>query len=184
VTITGAAGQVRNMRWHLLLPHRDRILRLARRRLSGDQEAEDCAQEALLRAASFSGLDESRVGPFLTTVTLRLCADVYRRAERSRRIAQAAHTAWPDVPLGPEETVCATAEEAWMLAQVHRLAGREHQVMLARLNGMSNREFARRHGISLKAAESAFTRARARLRRWHEESMADESSHATQRAIA
>lgn len=178
---TEAAPQMPEMRWELLLPHRDRILRLARSRLSGDLEAEDCAQEALLRAASFAGLDENRVGPFLTTVTLRLCADVHRRAERHRRLVRAA---WPETATGPEETVCASSEEAWMLAQVQRLAGREHQVMVARLDGVGVREFARRHGISTKAAESAFTRARARMRRWYEESMADGRTRGRPRADA
>ncbi|MFF8537824.1 RNA polymerase sigma factor [Streptomyces sp. NPDC015532] len=160
--------QVPADRWELLLPHRERIHRLARSRLSGDQEAEDCAQEALIRAATFRDLDESRVGPFLTTVTLRLCTDIHRRDERARRLLRGP---WAEVMASPEELICAAQEEAWALEQVDRLAGREHQVIVARLNGISTREFASRRGISLKAAESAFTKARARLRRWYEEAL-------------
>ncbi|MET9254328.1 RNA polymerase sigma factor [Streptomyces sp. NPDC048182] len=155
-------------RWELLLPHRDRIHRLARSRLSGAEEAEDCAQEALIRAATFRDLDETRIGPFLTTVTLRLCTDVHRRDERARRLLR---TAGAEAMAGPEELICAAHEEAWVLGQVDRLAGREHQVIVARLHGISTREFATRRGISLKAAESAFTKARARLRRWHQEAL-------------
>ncbi|MEU9093781.1 RNA polymerase sigma factor [Streptomyces sp. NPDC087901] len=155
-------------RWSLLMTHRDRILRLARSRLADAQEAEDCVQEALLRAATFRNLDENRIGPFLTTVTLRLCTDVHRRDERHRRLLRAT---WMQQAAGPEEQICAAYEEAWVLRQVERLAGREQEVILARVNGISTREFASRLGISDKAAESAFTRARARLRRWYEESL-------------
>ncbi|MFD3792711.1 RNA polymerase sigma factor [Streptomyces cyaneofuscatus] len=153
-------------RWELLLPHQERLYRLARVRLPAHQDAEDCVQEALLRAAGHRGLDAERVGPFLTSITLRLCADVYRRRERARRYLYQRSFA-PETASGPEETACAAAEGAWMLQQVQRLEGREREVILARIEGTSTREAASRLGISTKAAEGAFTRARARLRRWH-----------------
>ncbi|KAA0942506.1 sigma-70 family RNA polymerase sigma factor [Streptomyces apricus] len=158
-------------RWHLLLPHRARLCRLARLRLTSLQDVEDCVQEAMLRAALHRDLDEDRVGPFLTSVTLRLCADVHRHRERSRRVLHRHSLAGEAAP-GPEETVCSAAEGAWMLQQVDRLAGRERDIVLARIEGTSTREAADRLGISVKAAEGAFTRARARLRRWHEAGVA------------
>jgi RNA polymerase sigma factor (sigma-70 family) len=157
------------LRWQQLLSHHDRIHRLARSRLRGAAEAEDCAQEALLRAAVFDALDESRIGPFLTSVTLRLCIDVHRREERARRVL---HRVLPGDPAGPEEAVCARAEDAWILRQVGRLTGLEREVMLARREGIGTREYAALHGISAKAVEGAYTRARARLRRWHDHSLA------------
>ncbi|GGO90636.1 RNA polymerase sigma factor [Wenjunlia tyrosinilytica] len=157
-------------RWELLLSHRERLHRLAGSRLLCRQDVEDCVQEALLRAATFSGLDESRVGPFLTSVTLRLCTDFYRRGEQHRRLLLRIHLS--ETAAGPEETVCAASEGAWVLEQVGRLDGRERQVILARVNGVSTREAARSLGISTKAAEGAFTRARARLRRWYGDSLA------------
>lgn len=153
-------------RWELLLPHRERLYRLARVRLTAHQDAEDCVQEALLRAAGHRDLDAERVGPFLTSITLRLCVDVYRRRERTRRYLYQRSFA-PETASGPEEEACAAAEGAWMLQQVQRLEGREREVILARIEGTSTREAAGRLGISTKAAEGAFTRARARLRRWH-----------------
>ncbi|WP_424217651.1 RNA polymerase sigma factor (plasmid) [Streptomyces sp. BI20] len=154
-------------RWELVLPHRERLLRLARTRLTGQQDVEDCVQEALLRAALHRGLDEARVGAFLTAVTLRLCVDVHRRRERAVRfLHRHAHTV-ETTAAGPEEAACAAAEGAWMLAQVQRLDGREREVVLARIEGAGTREAAGRLGISVKAAEGAFTRARARLNRWH-----------------
>ncbi|GGQ48949.1 RNA polymerase sigma factor [Streptomyces mutabilis] len=153
-------------RWELLLPHQDRLRRLAWLRLSSHQDVEDCVQEALLRAALHRDLDEDRVGPFLTSVLLRLCVDVHRYRERSRRHLHQ-HRFHVEPVQSPEETVCAAAEGAWMLQQVRRLAGRERDIVLARIEGTSTREAAGRLGISVKAAEGAFTRARARLRRWH-----------------
>ncbi|MGW6568389.1 RNA polymerase sigma factor [Streptomyces sp. NPDC054975] len=158
-------------RWELLLPHRERLYRLARVRLTGHQDAEDCVQEALLRAAGYRDLDADRVGPFLTSITLRLCVDVYRHRERTRRFLHQ-HSFAPETASGPEEAACAAAEGAWMLQQVQRLGGRERDVVLARIEGTSTREAADHLGISIKAAEGAFTRARARLRRWHGASLA------------
>ncbi|MEU9857884.1 sigma-70 family RNA polymerase sigma factor [Streptomyces sp. NPDC047974] len=151
-------------RWELLLPHQDRLRGLAWMRLSSRQDVEDCVQEAMLRAALHRDLDEDRVGPFLTSVVLRLCVDVHRHRERSRRHLHRLH---PEPAQGPEETVCVAAEAAWLLQQVRRLGGRERDIILARIEGTSTREAAGRLGISVKAAEGAFTRARARLRRWH-----------------
>jgi DNA-directed RNA polymerase specialized sigma24 family protein len=52
-----------------------------------------------------------------------------------------------------------------LLAQLDRLPSRERQVMLARANGLTVAEAASHFRISVKAAEGAFTRGRARLRR-------------------
>ncbi|KRV50454.1 RNA polymerase subunit sigma-24 [Wenjunlia vitaminophila] len=164
-----ATHSVQAARWDLLLTHRDRLHRLARSRLPTPQDAEDCVQEALVRAAAHRGLDEKRVGPFLTSVTLRLCVDHYRRCEQQRRLLLRMHLV--ETAVGPEESVCAASEGAWVLDQVQRLAGRELQVIMARVDGASTREAARRLGITTKAAEGAFTRARARLRRWYDGSL-------------
>ncbi|MEU6731884.1 RNA polymerase sigma factor [Streptomyces physcomitrii] len=164
--LSSTEGSPAAERWELLLPHRERLYRLARLRLTGHQDVEDCVQEALLRAAAYRDLDEERVGPFLTSITLRLCVDVYRRRERTRKLLHQ-HSFVPETASGPEEAACAAAEGAWMLQQVQRLEGQEREVILARIEGTSTREAAGRLGISIKAAEGAFTRARARLRRWH-----------------
>ena len=137
-------------------------MRLVRRRLPSHQDAEDCVQETLARAAAHSALDGSRLGPFLTSVALRLCTDFYRDLERRRRLLQ--RTAFLDDPGTTEEDVCDEEFGKWLLNQVRQLRGREQEVILARSKGISTAEFARMHNISLKAAEAAFTRGRARLR--------------------
>jgi RNA polymerase sigma-70 factor (ECF subfamily) len=137
-------------------------MRLVRRRLSNIQDAEDCVQEAMLRAVSHRNLDRDRLGPFLTSVAIRLCVDYHRQSERWNRLVQrAARDHGAEMP---EDAVCDRDFGRWLLRQAHLLRGREQQVMLARADGISTAEFARIHQISVKAAEGAFTRGRARLR--------------------
>lgn len=138
-------------------------MRIVRRRLPSTQDAEDCVQETMLRAAAHANLDRSRLGPFLTSVATRLCIDFYREVERRKRLAQRAVVV--EEPETPEEDVCDEDFGRWLLQQAaHLLEGREQQVILARADGISTAEFARIHKISVKAAEGAFTRGRARLR--------------------
>ncbi|KOV70472.1 RNA polymerase subunit sigma24 [Streptomyces sp. AS58] len=137
-------------------------MRMVRRRLPSHQDAEDCVQETMARAAAHTALDRNRLGPFLTSVALRLCIDFYRDLERRRRLLQ--RTAFLDSPGTTEEDICDEDFGRWLLEQVRFLRGREQEVILARAAGISTAEFARLHNISIKAAEAAFTRGRARLK--------------------
>ena len=116
----------------------------------------------MLRAASHTNLDRTRLGPFLTSVAMRLCIDHYREVDRRKRLLQRAVVV--HVTEAPEEGVCDKDFGRWLLRQAQLLRGREQEVILARADGISTAEFARIHQISVKAAEGAFTRARARLR--------------------
>jgi len=157
-------------RWELVLAHHERLRRLVHARLRDPHDVEDCVHEALVRAASFAGLDEGRVGAFLTTTALRLCVDHYRGRQRQHRLRMRVAVG-PPLP-DPEEVVCDRHLGDWLMAQARRLPDRERQVMLARASGMSTAEAAVRFRISAKAAEGAFTRGRARLRRIYEQEMA------------
>jgi RNA polymerase sigma factor (sigma-70 family) len=163
-------------RWGLVWRERERLLRLARARLGPGPDAEDCVQEALIRAAVHDDLDEDRVGALLTTITLRLCVDHHRRQVRERRAVSlvGVHAA---VPTGgavseAEHDVCEQAVGRWLLHQAARLGEREQQVLLARARGLSATEAARTLRITPKAAESAYTRARGRLRLMYQAEMA------------
>ncbi|MDT0380555.1 sigma-70 family RNA polymerase sigma factor [Streptomyces sp. DSM 42041] len=147
--------------WEEILEHRERLMRLVRRKLPNRQDAEDCVQETMLRAAVHNGLDCGRLGAFLTTVATRLCIDHHREQRRRRQLLPRAVTVECEVP---EDGVCDQEFGRWLLEQARGLRGREQQVMLARARGISTAEFARIHQISVKAAEGAFTRGRARLR--------------------
>jgi RNA polymerase sigma-70 factor (ECF subfamily) len=67
------------------------------------------------------------------------------------------------VAASPEEAVCDEAEATWLLGMLVTLRGRERQVLTARAAGRSTRQAAADLSISVKAAEGAFTRGRARL---------------------
>ncbi|MEU5751053.1 sigma-70 family RNA polymerase sigma factor [Streptomyces sp. NPDC047829] len=149
--------------WEEILQHRERLMRLVRRRLPSLQDAEDCVQETMARTAAHATLDRNRLGAFLTSVALRLCIDFHRDLERRGRLLHRA--AFADTPGPGEEDVCDEDFGRWLLGQVRHLRGREQEIILARAKGISTAEFARLHDISLKAAEAAFTRGRARLRK-------------------
>jgi len=159
--------QPSDRRWALVLEHRERLQRLVRARLPDRRDVEDVVQEALIRAVCFADLDEARVGALLTTTALRLCADNYRTQARQQRMLRRIAVVTP-VP-GPEEIVCDRQLGRWLMKHIEHLPGRERQVLLARASGLRTTEAASRFQISTKAAEGAFTRGRARLRRLHEQ---------------
>jgi RNA polymerase sigma factor (sigma-70 family) len=160
-------------RWDLLTPHADRLRRLVRSRLGNSADVEDCVQETMIRAASFANLDENRIGAFLTATALRICVDHYRDRDRQLRLQR--RLAFTDGSATPEEAVCERQLGSWLLSRVHHLPTRERDIILARATGMSTRQAAHHHRISLKAAESAFTRGRSRLRAELERGLAEAS---------
>lgn len=162
--LTSMAGTVTRPhspeRWALLVPHRDRLIRIARGKLADGHEAEDCVHDSLIRALGFADLDSDRVGAFLTTVVVRLCADRHRAHARARRSAP---RLWVGGHDEFEEGVCDRVLGARLHARLSDLSPRERDVLRARADGYSVRETAERLQISVKAAESAFTRGRAKM---------------------
>lgn len=151
-------------RWSLVLPHRDRLIQLVRTRLAGHPvaDAEDVAHETLLRAATFPGLDPERVGPFLTTVALRQCADLHRAKAREASALRRAHTPYPSEDVA--EAVCDSLQGAWLMREAAALPGQQAAVMIATAHGEERAHTAVRLGATLKALESAAARARRSLR--------------------
>jgi RNA polymerase sigma-70 factor (ECF subfamily) len=142
-------------RWDLVWPHRDALLRIARRRTVSAHDAEDCVSEAMLRTVLHPALDPARVGAFLTAVTVRLCADLHRDRARCDRLA--ARQSGDDrlVPT-PEAEVCDRAEALWLAGVLVRsLSPRERAAIRARADGD------RPDGV---AARAALTRARTKAR--------------------
>ena len=149
--------------WTEVVAHRDRLLRLSRGRAVTTEDAEDCVQDALLRCLEFPDLDPARLPQFLTSVTLRLCVDQHRRQATDRRIAERLGARQRDEP-GPEEAVCDREEAEWVARTFATLPPRQQEVMLARLDGLSCAEVARRFRTTYASVESSLARTRATLR--------------------
>lgn len=152
-------------RWTTVAPYREELLAIARRRCPTPQDAEDCVQEAMLRAVAYPRLDPARVGPLLSAITVRLSADLARRRSTELR-GQPRLVTVPQQTALPEEALADRDEARWLAEQVERLPERERQVFAHRAAGLSATETASALHLSYKAVESAFTRARGRLRYW------------------
>jgi RNA polymerase sigma-70 factor (ECF subfamily) len=150
-------------RWALVASHRERLLRIVRSRTTTAADAEDVVHETLVRAVLFETLDENRVGPFLTTVAIRLCADAHRSNGRADRLRERLTRHVVDEE-SPEEAVCDAAEARAVAAVYETLPERQRAVVAARSEGISCGQVARRLGLTYGAVESALTRARAAVR--------------------
>ncbi|HVF06080.1 MAG TPA: sigma-70 family RNA polymerase sigma factor, partial [Frankiaceae bacterium] len=150
-------------RWAAVCAHRERLLRIARARVDDPHDAEDCVQEAMLRCVEFADLDEERLGQFLTTVTVRLCADVHRGRARGERLASRLSAFWGTDP-GPEDAVCDRAESAWLSGRLAALTPHQRQIVEARAEGLSCGAVADRLTVPYTTVESALARARRSLR--------------------
>jgi len=147
--------------WAAVLEHEDRVRRVARSRCRTPQDAEDCAQEAMARVAAMPDVDLDRIGPLLSTVVANLAVDGHRAAGRAAR-AEPKIAVLPGPT--PEDALCDAAEARWLWASRHRLPDRERQVLELRAQGRTVAETAAALGVTYKAAESAYTRARTGLR--------------------
>ena len=153
-------------RWALVAPHRDRLLVIAQRRCPTAEDAEDCVHEAMVRAVAYPALDPGRVGPLLSTLVLRVAVDHARKRSRELRGRHRLVTVASQSQQAPDEAVADHDEAVWLAAQLTRLPERERQVFARRAAGLSVGETATTLELTYKSVESAFTRARGRLRLW------------------
>ena len=149
--------------WAEISAHRGRLMRLAQSRGLSADDAEDCVSEAMLRCVEFERLDQERLGAFLTTVTIRLCADGHRARKYRDRLTHRL-SAEPTIHPAADDAVCDQAEATWLAAQIDGLPARQQAVVYARAEGLSAAEIAERLRMSRTAVESQIARARAALR--------------------
>jgi RNA polymerase sigma-70 factor (ECF subfamily) len=150
----------------LTLRHAPRALSLARRMLGDPAEAEDVAQEAMLRLWRIAPdwrAGEAKVSTWLYRVTVNLCTDRLRR-NRARMVPM------EDAPEPEDEAP--TAQDGLeagerMRALTEAIAGlperQREAVRLRHLDGLSNIEIAELLGTSVEAVESLLARARRTL---------------------
>jgi len=141
------------------------VLRQAWRMLDDRQEAEDVAQEAMLRLWRQAGdwrAGEAKVSTWLYRVTHNLCIDRLRKRRPTSDIDAVAE------PSDPAPSVlarlAATQRSRAVAAALTDLPDRQRRaVVLRHFEGWGNPEIAERLGCSVEAVESLLARARRAL---------------------
>jgi RNA polymerase sigma-70 factor (ECF subfamily) len=150
----------------LALRHTPRVLAIARRMLADAAEAEDVAQEAMLRlwkTAPDWRPGEAKVSTWLHRVASNLCIDILRK--RRRLSAEEAPETADDAPsalTGMEQAERATALRDAMDALPDR---QRAAVTMRHFAGLSNPEIGEKLGVSVEAVESLLARGRRALAR-------------------
>lgn len=149
-------------RWQRVWSHRERLLKVARRRSVNVEDAEDAVHEAMVRATERRDVDESRLGAWLTSVTIRLCIDRFRQVGREAEAHARSVRAIPAQPT-VDEPVCDRAEAKWLADRSRDLPDRQEQVLGLRAQGLDLAQIAQQTGLSYQAARSLLARARRTL---------------------
>lgn len=149
--------------------HGERALRLALRVLGDAAEAEEVAQEALLRAwrnAARYDPERALFTTWLHRIVLNLAIDRGRRRAHAPQAGEAALAALPDPAPGPEAAAAAAEERASLAAALAQLPARQRAaIALAYEEGLSGAEAAAALDVSERALEGLLRRARLMLRR-------------------
>lgn len=142
-----------------------RIRGHAQRLLGNRAEAEDVAQEALLRLWRIAPQwrqGEARVTTWLYRVVANLCTDRLRKSGRSRPLEDAGEP--PDEGAGPVERMQQSARSDALQAALDTLPDRQRQaVVLRHIDELGNAEIAEIMGIGIKAVESLTARGKRAL---------------------
>jgi RNA polymerase sigma-70 factor, ECF subfamily len=158
----GDAGAFRS----LVDRHLSSALGVARRMLRDDAEAEDVAQEALLRLwRSAEGLEVGPYGvrPWLRRVVSNLCVD---RMRSTRRLSVVEEVPERSEPASQQAEMEAQDVSARVDAALKELPDRQRMALtLFHYEGLSQIEVGKIMGISDEAVESLLARARRSLKR-------------------
>ncbi len=142
-----------------------RMLALAHRMLGDAAEAEDVAQEAMLRAwrqAPRWSPGKARFDTWLHRVGLNLC---YDRLRRRREIATDAPPERPYEGPAPDRGLMAADTAAAVDAALARLPDRQREaIVLCHYQELTNIEAAALMSVSIEALESLLSRGRRALR--------------------
>jgi RNA polymerase sigma factor (sigma-70 family) len=156
-------GMTPAQRWACLLPHRESVVRLARARGAG-ADAEDVAQEALMRAANNPELDPQRVRSYLAKVAANLVVDLHRRSTKERALRAHAGLA-PSPRVADEEEVEERDLARYAKQLVSRLAPDLRSILLLRRDGATWPQVGAVLGEAPSTAEMRYRRAMVPLRR-------------------
>ncbi|MEX0287357.1 MAG: RNA polymerase sigma factor [Paracoccaceae bacterium] len=143
-----------------------RALAVATRVLGDRAEAEDVAQEAMLRlwrVAPEWRMGEARVSTWLYRVTMNLCVDLRRKRRAPQVALEDAPEPSDDGPSAAEQLLAADRHDA-LQAALMQLPDRQRQaVVLRHLEELANPEIAEILGVGVEAVESLTARGKRAL---------------------
>ena len=147
--------------------HASRVMRLARRMLNDEAEAEDVAQESMLRLWRMAPEwrpGETKVSTWLHRVATNLCYDRLRR-RRDQPLDDEAASEIPDPDLSALERMEQEERAKLTRAAIDELPERQKAALTLRhFVEASNEEAAAALGVSVEAVESLLARARRGLK--------------------
>lgn len=156
-------GAVLDARWELIAPLRAGLVNRLRNRCASTHDIEDCVQQAMLDAVSYSGLQPSSADAVVGRIAMRRAADSHR--DRQRGAALRHRVAMMMTASAGVEDIATDHLAAVSLAGVaSTLSELERGALHDRVIGLSLTESAERMGVTYKSAENALRRARNALR--------------------
>lgn len=150
-------------RWDVAWRERERLFRIARRRLPSREEAEDVVAEAVARAGVAQDVPVEALPAWLTRVTVNLCTDRQRRLATQRAALQRAELR-PEAQPSHEEEVLARAQAVWLTGQLDALPARQAHAVRLRAQGLSPGQIAQVLAVSTASVDALLKRSRAALR--------------------
>lgn len=149
----------------LVLPHLDAAFNLARWLLRSRADAEDCAQEAMLRAYRFfPGFRGGDARAWVLQIVRNTCYSLMeknRPGEQATEFDERVHGA---AVLTPEVLASVREDRERVARAMESLAPRQREVLVLReLEGCSYKEIATITGIPMGTVMSALSRARQQL---------------------
>jgi RNA polymerase sigma-70 factor (ECF subfamily) len=149
----------------LVLPHIDAAYNLARWLVRGDPEAQDLAQEAMLRAYRFfSGFRGGNPRAWLLKIVRNTCYTWLESARGTQDRTEFNEEIHGVTELTPESIAIAGANDERLARALDALPAKFKEVLVLReLEGCSYREIAEITGVPIGTVMSSLSRARRRL---------------------